>query len=178
MAHRCTDDCDTLDIRKIDAEMLLKPRRQLNLSWSRGSSVTVTIEDEGVSLFHRTRGRGTDEWTSINYPIGLTWTTCNYGGRRPWWICPTDGCGRRVAVLFSCPLFACRHCQQLAYRSQRDTQEDRAYRKAGKLRKQMGWIPGIAYGYGGKPKGMHWATFNILKYRYCLQAERALGLGT
>jgi hypothetical protein len=178
MVHRCTDDYDTLDIRKIDTETLLQPGGQLNLSWSRGSSITIKIEDEGVRLFYKTRGRGTDDWKSNDYPIGLTWTACNYGGRRPWWICPTNGCGRRVAVLFSCPLFACRHCQQLAYRSQRDTQEDRAYRKAGKLRKRMGWRPGIAYGIGEKPKGMHWSTFNNLKDRYWLHYAQALGLGT
>ncbi len=51
--------------------------------------------------------------------LGLAWTPCNYGGSRPWFLCPGAGCGRRVAILYgptSPPL--CRLCLGLAYASQ------------------------------------------------------------
>jgi hypothetical protein len=39
---------------------------------------------------------------------------------------------------------------------------DRATRRAGKLRERLGWEPGILNCSGGKPKGMHWRTFERL----------------
>lgn len=48
--------------------------------------------------------------------IFIDWTSCNFGGHRPWLICMN--CGRRVAVLYSGgKYFACRHCLDLTYRS-------------------------------------------------------------
>ncbi len=52
--------------------------------------------------------------------LRLAWTPCNYGGSRPWFLCPGAGCGRRAAILYgpaSPPL--CRLCLGLAYASQR-----------------------------------------------------------
>jgi hypothetical protein len=51
--------------------------------------------------------------------LRLTWTPCNYGGSRPWFVCPGEGCGRRVAIVYgptSPPL--CRLCRGLSYASQ------------------------------------------------------------
>jgi hypothetical protein len=58
--------------------------------------------------------------------------------------------------------FACRHCYQLAYESQREPDYDRHTRRADKIRKRLEWEPGILNGDGGKPKGMHWRTFERL----------------
>jgi hypothetical protein len=68
-----------------------------------------------------------------------------------------------VAVLYSGKLFACRHCLNLGYQSQRESTTDRIARKAGKIRKKLGWQPGILNANGGKPKGMHWQTFEKLQ---------------
>ncbi len=52
--------------------------------------------------------------------IGLEWTPCNYGGSRPWFMCPGEGCGRRVAILYGPTLpLLCRLCRNLVYESQR-----------------------------------------------------------
>ena len=59
-------------------------------------------------------------------------------------------------------LFACRHCCQLAYPSQRETWHDRMARRADRIRDKLGWEPGILNGNGWKPKGMHWNTFERL----------------
>ena len=68
-----------------------------------------------------------------------------------------------MAVIYGAGrLFACRHCKGLAYASQRESDDDRAARRAERIRKRLGWIPGFLNGPEGKPKGMHWRTFNRL----------------
>jgi len=74
-----------------------------------------------------------------------------------------DGCGRRVAVLHGGRMFACRQCNDLAYRSQREADDDRATRRADTIRRRLGWEAGILNGNGWKPKGMHWRTFERLQ---------------
>ena len=59
--------------------------------------------------------------------------------------------------------FACRRCCGLGYASQREGVGDRSSRQADKLRKRLGWEAGILNGDGGKPKGLHWATYQRLK---------------
>lgn len=46
------------------------------------------------------------------------------------------------------------------------TPDDRASRQADKLRDLLGWEAGILNGNGGKPKGMHWQTFERLDARH------------
>lgn len=96
----------------------------------------------------------------------MTWTPCNYGGQRAWWICPAVGCGRRVALLYGGKVYACRHCHRLAYSTQRERSHDRACSMADKLRDRLGWQAGILNDHGGKPKGMHWQTFQRLQARH------------
>jgi hypothetical protein len=93
----------------------------------------------------------------------MEWTACNYGGRRAWLVCPVVGCGRRVAILYGGGIFACRHCFRLAYASQRESRDSRAMQRANSIRRRLGWGVGIANPAGGKPKGMHWRTFEKLK---------------
>ena len=95
------------------------------------------------------------------YHVRLSSTTCTFGGRRYWFLCPASGCGRRVAILYlgGSGIFACRHCSLLAYKSQRETRLGRVIRRADKIRYRLGWVPGILNYPGGKPKGMHGQTF-------------------
>lgn len=60
-------------------------------------------------------------------------------------------------------IFACRHCYKLAYASQRETDDDRALRRADNIRRRLGWEADILNGEGDKPKGMHWRTFERMK---------------
>jgi hypothetical protein len=69
---------------------------------------------------------------------------------------------RRVAILYGDGIFACRHCYQLAYPSQREAGYDRMARRAERVRNKLGWERGILNGIAGKPKGMHWNTFERL----------------
>ena len=125
-------------------------------------SIKVRAESDRVILIYR-HCNGGGEWKDESYPVSLDWTSCNYGGKRPWFLCPAKGCGRRVAVLYGGSIFACRHCHQLAYPSQRETDYDRAARRANKIRERLGWEQGIFNPKGWKkPKGMHWRTFERL----------------
>ena len=50
--------------------------------------------------------------------IPVAWTPCNFGGYRPWFVCPEKegGCGRRVAILYEPNPPLCRICRGLCYR--------------------------------------------------------------
>jgi hypothetical protein len=77
-------------------------------------------------------------------------------------------------VLYGCKVSACRHCHQLAYRTQREQKHARAGSKADKLRDRLGWEAGILNGNGTKPKGMHWATFDRLEARHDALVNKSL----
>jgi len=78
--------------------------------------------------------------------IPITWTACDFGGHRPWFVYSVSPggryCGRRVAVLYSAAeLFACRCCSGLAYASQREPLYSRDLEKAQKIRMRLGGSP-------------------------------------
>lgn len=178
---RTTDDMHILDIRKIQRAGVLVPGRSFGWQWLRGGKAVASINlrtgNEAplcqVTLDYRTRQYG-EEWKDMKYPVYLSWTGCNYGGQRAWWLCPARGCGRRVAVLYGGSVYACRHCHKLAYSSQREQAHDRAGSRADTIRKLLGWEPGILNGNGGKPKGMHWTTFMRLQGIHNAYVNQAL----
>lgn len=161
---RTTEDCRSLDVRQFQRDGLLDNGKSFGWNWTRNgekmASIQVRIEVDRLILEYRHQ-HGEAEWKSVNYPVKVVWTPCNYGGLRAWFNCPANGCGRRVAKIFlgSAGIFACRHCYQLAYASQRENADDRAMRKAAKIRDRLGWQPGILNGTGDKPDGMHWKTY-------------------
>jgi hypothetical protein len=172
-----TSDMRALDVRKVQREGGLDQGQSFGRQWRRGGEVIASIdlkaETDRVMLDYRYKTGG--EWQARRYPVEIAWTACHYGGQRVWWLCPGAGCGRRVAVLYGGSRFACRHCHQLVYKSQRQTSDERAYKRADKLRTELGWGPGVIHGPGGKPKGMHWRTFWRLHARYDTSVLQALG---
>lgn len=165
-AKDSTDDYRSIDVRRWKRDGLLELHQSFGWQWSRHGEVVASIrvrtEPSRVILTYRHRSGG-DEWTDESYPVYLNWTTCHLGGQRPWFLCPGRGCGRRVAILYGGGIFACRHCYQLAYPSQRETYDDRAARRADRIREHLGWEQGILNPKGWeKPKGMHWRTFERL----------------
>jgi len=90
---------------------------------------------ERVVLMFRHRSGPSVEWEDAQQPVTLEWTSCNFGGNRPWFICPNAGCDRRVAVLHAAgKWFPCRHCYDLSYERQREDKMHRALRRAQKIR--------------------------------------------
>lgn len=159
-----TDDYRALDVRRWQRDGYLTSGRMFDWQWMRNgemvASIQVRSESDRVTLSYRQRSGG--EWKDERYPVRLTWSSCTYGGQRAWFLCPAAGCGRRVAILYGGGIFACRHCYRLAYRSQRESPDDRALRRADRIRARLGWEPGILNGDGGKPKWMRWRTFQRL----------------
>lgn len=161
-----TSDMRTLDIRRLQRDGLLTPGRWFMWKWSRKgeevASIQIRTEVDRVVLNYRYRNHD-GEWQPIEYPVFLDQTGCKLGGRRIWFRCPGQDCGKRVAILFGGAIFACRRCHQLVYASQRETNDERAARRADSIRRRLEWEVGILNPARGKPKGMHWRTFWRLK---------------
>ena len=80
-----------------------------------------------------------------------------------------------VAILCGGAIFACRHCYRLAYPSQREKPGVRDIRRADRIRNKLGWEPGITNGGDcGKPKGMHWRTYERLCSELDALSDRAM----
>jgi hypothetical protein len=64
---------------------------------------------------------------------------CNFGGERPWFICPSAGCGRKAAVLYGSGRYLlCHHCYNLNSESPREDKTQRTLRRAQKIRERAG----------------------------------------
>lgn len=157
-----------LDIRRLARAGALVPGRVVSWQWTvndceRGS-IQICAEGWHVELVYNYTPRDRPAEV-IRQTVMLETTPCTLGGRRSWFSCPT--CARRVAVIYGAGrLFACRQCKRLAYASQGESAADRALRRAERIRKKLGWVPGVAHGHGLKPVGMHWATFDRLRHRH------------
>lgn len=101
--------------------------------------------------------------------VDLVRTAQHLGGRRPWFSCPA--CGARVAILYGAP-FACRTCNRIAYRSQREPLRDRRLRQAQRIRERLGGSANMTIPFPERPKGMHRGTYDRAWARY-LQVERS-----
>ncbi len=63
------------------------------------ASIFIRTEADKVTLSYRHQRAGSD-WQPMEYAVQLDWTACTYGGARPWFLCPAESCGRRVAKLY------------------------------------------------------------------------------
>ena len=103
-----TGECHSVDVRYLHREGLLKPGRWFALRWSRaeretgsiGGVVEGTEPPERVILTYRHRSGPSGEWEDVREPVPLTWTACNFGGQRPWFVS-----GRGMRPEGSCPLW-------------------------------------------------------------------------
>jgi hypothetical protein len=166
---RTTGDLLNLDIRHLHRKGFLSRASFFSWAWSRGGQPFATINlqydptGDTLTLRYRTRSGG-EEWRDVERLVFLDRTPCTFGGTRPWFSCP--GCGRRVAILYGGGVFQCRHCHRLAYSSQREGVLDSSTRPGDRLRAKLGWTPGVLNSREGKPKGMHWKTFEKLTRQY------------
>jgi hypothetical protein len=170
-----TGECQSVDMRYLHREGLLKPGWWFSLRWSRAGRETGSIrgvvegndKPERVLLFYRHRSGPGDQWENVQELAFLDWTACNFGGERPWFICPGAGCGRRVANLYGPrKYFLCRHCYDLVYESQRDNAMYRALHKAQSIRERLGGSANMMAPFPEKPKGMHWKTYERLWWKH------------
>ena len=124
-AKATTNAYRSIDVQRWNREGLLTPHRSFVRQWSRRGEVVASIgvrtkPDQVILTYCRRNGH--KDWSN-SYTVDLDWTPCNFGGKRPWFLCPANGsepgsyCKRREAVLYGGAFFACRHCCQLAYPS-------------------------------------------------------------
>ncbi len=161
-----------LDIRVLRRKGFLQFHGWMTLNWLVNGAVVGSIdicaEFDRLILNYRHR-RYEEDWKSEEYPVFLDRTRCNYGGERVWFRCPARGCSRRVAVLYLSSIFACRHCLNLSYESQREAAHNRALSRVQAIREKLGGSGSTADDFPDKPKGMHWRTYS----RLCMEAEEA-----
>lgn len=85
----------------------------------------VDLEDSRVDFTYTSINRSTGEKTHHNYTRCLVFTDCNFGGKRPWFVCP---CRRMVKALYiggRDDEAYCRHCMNLTYRSTQESVSSR-----------------------------------------------------
>lgn len=163
------ESCQNLDINRWHREGLLSPGQSFGWSWkddqgNEKGSISVRVLSDAVELFYIINPKS-ESPEEIHYQVPLTRTSCNYGGGRPWFVCPGTGCGRRVVKLYlGSKYFLCRNCHNLAYESQRENRSDRLFYKAQKIKKRLGGKPGLGYPFPKRPKGMHQQTYRRLQW--------------
>jgi hypothetical protein len=182
--RRTIEDCRRLDVRLIHRSGVFEqPGFPFLWEWKdqaageTTASIRLRYEPDRVVLSFRFKSGGGD-WDDLEQIVPLSWTPCNYGGHRPWFLCPGFGCGRRVAVLVAGGRrFLCRHCYRLTYASTSETEVDRLFRRANKIRGKLGGKPGMAYEFPPRPKGMHHATYERIRLEATSAEEIAFSEG-
>ncbi len=161
-----TDDLLRLDVRALQRAGALQPgwRGSWGWTWRSGRKADIWIEASESSIRLRYTNKHNGKSRDFDYKVWISRSTCNFGGNRAWFLCPS--CGRRVAVLFGGSVYACRHCHRLAYESQRETAGDRAIRRADAIRRRLGWPAGILNSMGDRPKHMRHTTYLRLLHEY------------
>jgi hypothetical protein len=166
-----TEGYRSLDVRRLHREGLLKSGNRFSWRWSRAgrevASIGAFVYRDYVFLSYRHRSGPVAEWEDVEEPVPLEWTPCNFGGERPWFVCPGAACGRRVAVLYRPgKYFLCRHCYDLRYQSQREDKAGRVLRRAQKIRQRLGGSANMTEPFPEKPKGMHHDTYMRLFWEH------------
>lgn len=148
--HVKSEHCRRIDVRRWHREGALQAGVSGAWQWTdsetgeQRAAIGYRSDGGSVTLSYSIDGR------HLAQTLRLSHSACNFGGSRPWFICPIRG--ERVAVLFlRAGRFACRHCQRIAYASQSDDACARTWRKQAKAEAKLGanWE---------RPKGMHEAT--------------------
>lgn len=167
-AKDTVDDYPRLDIRAWQRRKFLRPSLGFSWGWwtregSHVAAVHVRVQEERVLLAYPLRHGGA-EGQAIEVPVALTWTPCHFGGQRPWFVCPGEGCGRRVAILYGAGHdFRCRHCCHLAYDSQRHDYPTRLLTRAQQTRRRLGGSGSLMEPFPPRPRGMHERTYRRLR---------------
>ena len=138
------------------------------------AAVAHSMSEEGRLTLHYSSLQA-GRWYKKMLVVKVEWSPCNYGGRRPWFLCPVEGCSRRATVLYGVEDFRCRRCCKMSYESQRVAPQDRALWRAQHLRERMGASVNVSLPLPPKPKGMHSWTYTKLCIRVLAAELRAAG---
>jgi hypothetical protein len=161
----------SLDVMKLARAGYLSGLQLGSWQWTYQDGTTNSIGMRGgrheIVLDYRIRSYGED-WQSVHQRVPIRWTSCRFGGERPWFVCDVAAngvyCGRQVAkVYLAGRLFACQHCYRLGYSVQRGGPMDRAHHRLRRLHRKLGAdYDGPDGGPPAKPKWMRWPTYSRL----------------
>ncbi len=154
----------TLDVRRLSREGWLTPGQTSWWRWWGNPFAQARIDAEQERIIVTPLDSGRDK-SRPPRTINICRTSCNLGGSRAWFVCPTFLCGRRVAILYGGDVFRCRHCHQLAYDSSRENPCYRALRRAQTIRKRLGGTADMSEPFPAKPKWMRWLTYDRLHWK-------------
>ena len=142
------ENCRIMSIFNLWRDGLLKLRgcqwetRWLDIYDQVTDSAGMSFQGDSLRISYRIVGSGDSKSEDISYSIPVVYTGCNFGGSRPWFLCPGEvngvTCGRRVAKLYKPPsgrYFLCRHCYDLSYSSRRQESRNRTWAR---LMRSMG----------------------------------------
>jgi len=136
-----------------------------SIKWTSGSyessigyTTNISEKENYIKLNYTHTSHLTGEKTDMDYKIELTNTSCNYGGKRYWFICPLSKngqyCGRRVGVLYLIgKYYGCRHCGEIAYYSQMQTERYKGFVSIPDIEEAKKKVK--RYYYKGKPTRKH-----------------------
>lgn len=143
-SDRCTvESCLVLSADRLTRDKFLRPEAHKagTLTWTRTSTSekvatlgwkAETTTEAGRLRLHYTLTGSEEE---VDYCVRLTTTPLPWGGVRWWFLCPLDGCRRRVGKLYLPPggrYFGCRKCYELVYASSREAHKyDGLYMRIG-----------------------------------------------
>jgi hypothetical protein len=102
---------------------------------------------------------------AVPQQIPVTWTECNFGGRRPWMHCPY--CEKRAAKLLrGMGGYCCRACiGNPLYASQAKSTHGRRHFEICKIRLQLNGNASLLEPFPERPRRMHRKTYERLKAR-------------
>ncbi|HSX49544.1 MAG TPA: hypothetical protein VLF09_01210 [Cellvibrio sp.] len=126
-----------IDARRMRREKFLLPTRKFLALLTRGGRGVGYLSFEVLERRVRWSHISSEGILVCSDVIELTFTKCNFGGERCWFVCPS--CQRRVAILYySANSLLCRMCSQLNYASQQLSKLDSKLRRVDSLRSKLG----------------------------------------
>jgi hypothetical protein len=156
------EHCCYIDVRQLSRKGYLVQGLRYSWKWNNGSNIVIETRTDAIELVYCI-SRNEQPPEDVRTTVPLSWSSCNYGEKRPWFICPGKGCGRRVAKLYLVgKYFLCRHCHNLTYSSRRQSKPFRLLDKAQKICQRLGANNCNDLCDTPKPKGMHWKTYERL----------------
>ena len=159
-----TDEAKKIDIRELQRRQSLYCGNTGELFWHNARAkeqvglIRFEVKPDCPVFSYRAKRHNDQHWQNYKVIAPLTYTSCNYGNSRVWFMCPR--CSKRVAILYVNTQIACRTCQRLNYASQQKTKgmcqdQDRM----NKIRQKLNWPLYQDVLFRTKPKGMHYKTF-------------------
>lgn len=160
-----TADTYRLDIHQLRKRGFTEWPFQQQITWTTNGMVQLDLKiryTNGILYLSDATASRKPDSDCYKQQIEVITRAPTVGGQTKLFKCPC--CHKaRVHLYLNDPFFMCRECARLTYKSRRERDPVRAFRKWNKLSKKLGGI-GLDEWYCAKrPKGMHKSTFERLQ---------------